>query len=377
MIRKKFRFKYWIGQVHLCMGLISGLFVCFLGITGCILAFEREIENFTQPYRFVKPENRVYLEPSVLKNIADKQVPGKHAHSVGYEKGKAATVVYYAAEPEYYWIVFLNPYTGSVLKVKDMSTDFFRIMIKGHYYLWLPPEIGQPVLATATLLFFFLLLSGLILWWPRNAATSRKRFTVKWNASWKRVNYDLHSVLGFYVTWILIFIAFSGLVMGFQWFAKSTYWITSGGKALNYFEERFSDTTQVPVVPKPAIDILWARTLKAHPDYQGSIEVHVPDSPKATIEVALNPETGTYWKTSYLYYDQYSLKEINVDQVYGKFKKTRFADKLLRANYDIHVGAIGGLPGKILAFCASFVAASLPVTGFLIWRGRKKNQRKH
>ena len=88
MINKKYRFKYWIGQIHLWLGLTSGLFVCFLGITGCILAFEREIEDITQPYRFVKTENRPYIEPSKLKTIADAKVPGKHAHSVGYEKAK-------------------------------------------------------------------------------------------------------------------------------------------------------------------------------------------------------------------------------------------------------------------------------------------------
>ena len=44
-------------------------------------------------------------------------------------------------------------------------------------------------------------------------------------------------------------------------------------------------------------------------------------------------------------------------------------------NYDIHVGAVLGLPGKILAFFASLIAASLPVTGFVIWWGRRKKSK--
>jgi len=51
------------------------------------------------------------------------------------------------------------------------------------------------------------------------------------------------------------------------------------------------------------------------------------------------------------------------------------ADKLLRMNYDIHTGAILGITGKILAFFASLIAASLPVTGLYIWVGRKKKKR--
>jgi uncharacterized iron-regulated membrane protein len=41
-------------------------------------------------------------------------------------------------------------------------------------------------------------------------------------------------------------------------------------------------------------------------------------------------------------------------------------------NYDIHVGAIAGLPGKIIAFLACLLCASLPVTGFIIWFDREK-----
>jgi uncharacterized iron-regulated membrane protein len=370
--------KYWIGQLHLWLGLSSGLFVCFLGITGCILAFQREIEDATQDFRFVKAEQRSYVAPSKLKEIADKQLPGKHAHSISYQKGKASMVVYYALDPEYYWIVFMNPYTAEVLNVKNMDDDFFRIVIMGHYYLWLPPTVGQPVLASATLMFLFLLVSGLVLWWPKNRAASKKRFSVKWSAKWKRRNYDLHNVFGFYMSWILIFIGFSGLVMGFQWFAKSAYWVTSGGKTMIPFSETLSDSTLVNsrVGQAPAIDILWARTMDRMKGYTGGIEVHVPDSDKASIEVAINPDTDTFWKADYLYYDQYTLKEVEVQHMFGKLANANIADKLMRMNYDIHIGAVLGLPGKIMAFLASLIAASLPITGFIIWWGRKKKNKK-
>ena len=62
--------------------------------------------------------------------------------------------------------------------------------------------------------------------------------------------------------------------------------------------------------------------------------------------------------------------------MYGSFKNASVADKMLRLNYDVHVGAIWGLAGKRRVFCASLVAASLPVTGFLIWRGRRRKQKK-
>jgi uncharacterized iron-regulated membrane protein len=45
-------------------------------------------------------------------------------------------------------------------------------------------------------------------------------------------------------------------------------------------------------------------------------------------------------------------------------------------NYDIHVGAIGGITGKVIAFLASLMAASMPVTGFMIWWGRRKKTKE-
>ncbi|MEL7268293.1 MAG: PepSY-associated TM helix domain-containing protein [Bacteroidota bacterium] len=40
-------------------------------------------------------------------------------------------------------------------------------------------------------------------------------------------------------------------------------------------------------------------------------------------------------------------------------------------NYDIHIGAIGGLAVKVIAFISSLIIASLPITGILLWYGRK------
>ena len=375
-IKKKNTFKYWIGRLHLWLGLISGIFVLFLGITGCILAFQREIEDAVQTYRFTAIQNKPLLPPTQLKAIADKALPNKKAHSVTYQPGKTTQVVYYHDALLYYYIVFVDQYTGKVLKVKNMDDDFFRIVIMGHYYLWLPPEIGQPILTTATMMFVFLLLSGLVLWWPRSKAARKQRFTVKLKSKWRRLNYDLHNVLGFYITFIAIFIGLTGMVMGFQWFAKTVYWTSSGGKSLNLFEETYSDTTSLAKLQlnAAAADQLWARFLKDDPTFKGSIDVHIPEDEKGAVEIAKNPDPTTYWKADYRYFDQHTLKEIEVNHVFGKFANASTADKIIRMNYDIHIGAIAGLPGKILAFIASLIAASMPVTGVIIWIGRKKKK---
>jgi uncharacterized iron-regulated membrane protein len=369
-------FKKAIGKLHLWLGLSSGLIVFFLGITGCMLAFQREIELVTIPARFTRERDQPYLPPSVIKEAAEKALPGKHIHGIAYgQGGKSAMASFYNEDPAYYYLVFVDPYTAKVLDARNMDDDFFAFILEGHFYLWLPPEVGQPIVASATLIFVVLMITGLVLWWPRNRSATKQRFKIKWNARWRRVNYDLHNVLGFYMTWVAIFIAVTGLVWGFQWFSTSLYWVTSGGKTMKEFYLPPSDTTLASRAGEPAIDILWTRMSAQYPAAE-TIEVHVPESDTSSIEVAVNPNEGTYWKTDYLYFDQYSLEEIPVDHPYGRFAKTSVADKIMRMNYDVHVGAIGGLAGKIIAFIASLICASLPVTGVYVWWGRKVKSEK-
>src|SRR4051812_30140021 len=120
-------FKKIVKKIHLVFGMASGMIIVFLGITGCIMAFQDEIESL-QSYRYIKARNVPFLPPTVLKTAAVAAGPGKLPHSVEYgSKTDAAKVSFYNDDPEYYYIIYLNPYTGEVLKTRNMENDFFRI----------------------------------------------------------------------------------------------------------------------------------------------------------------------------------------------------------------------------------------------------------
>ncbi|MBN8788785.1 MAG: PepSY domain-containing protein [Terrimonas sp.] len=364
------------GWLHLWLGLSSGVIVLFLGITGCILAFEQEIRSITQPYLYVQEQGTPYLPPSQLKAVSEKYFDGKKAAGIEYPASNKSAVVSYWDEEENYKIVYVNPYTGEVLKAKNMRKDFFRIILDGHFYLWLPPQIGQPIVASATLIFVIMMITGLILWWPKNKAARKQRFSIKFNAKWRRVNYDLHNVLGFYMTWVCIFIALTGLVWGFEWFAKSVYFVTSAGKTLPPHEHPVSDTTAIASLKANPGDYVY--TLMSDKTKPGeSFGVYYPATQTDAIEGFVNHRPGTYYNADYYHYDQYTLEELPATGVYaGSFKEAGLADKIARMNYDIHVGAVLGITGKVLAFLGSLICASLPVTGFLVWRGRRKKKPK-
>lgn len=365
--------KKLIGKIHLWLGLTSGLVVFVVSVTGCLYAFQAEVQELTQPYRHIVKKDKPLLPPSQLEQIAIKELPGKKLHSALYEEGdKAAVVSFYDFDPLYYFLIYIDPYDGRVLKVKNMSHDFFYQVLQGHFYLWLPPTIGQPIVATATLIFVAMLITGLVLWWPKKNK-SRQRFTIRWNAKWRRKNYDLHNVLGFYATWIALILALTGLVWGFQWFSSFVYRAAGGNKNMIYEEPRSIKSTGNQI--KDPLDKLWVKLLAENPNVD-ILEVHFPASDTTSLSVTINPDRQTYWKSDYRFFDQYTLQELSSDQIYGKLSDATAADKLMRMNYDIHTGAILGFGGKVLAFFASLICASLPVTGFYIWYGRKYKKEK-
>ncbi len=135
-----------------------------------------------------------------------------------------------------------------------------------------------------------------------------------------------------------------------------------------------SDTVLAKNTKGNIADQLWKQYSALTKD-DASIGIYFPLTNTDPIEIGINHRPGTYYNADYYHFDQYSGKELEATGTYaGSFDNSSMADKIKRMNYDIHVGAILGLPGKILAFFASLIAASLPVTGFYIWWGRKKKK---
>jgi uncharacterized iron-regulated membrane protein len=320
----------------------------------------------------VEPQDAPFLVPTKAKEIALTVFPERNVHGAVYgEQGEVLEVIFFETDPEFYRSVYLHPYSGEILKVENHEAGFFHFILEGHMHLWMPEDIGSNVVSIAVLLFLLILISGLILWWPRTK-NKKKKFKFVWSSStkWKRKNYDLHSIIGFYVLALAFILAFTGSVMTYQWFQNVTYRTAGGDKVPQFLipENEATAADQQNSSGKP-IDRLVPMLRREDPDAI-SYEVHYPHNEKASIYVEISNQEGVYYNSDYRFFDQYTLEEIETPGLYGHYKNADFADKVIRMNYDIHVGAIGGIPGKIIAFLASLLTATLPVTGFLLWYGR-------
>lgn len=361
-----------IVRIHLWLGLSTGLVVFVVSITGAIYCFAPELQQLTQPYRSVQVKNSPFLPASVLIAIAEKQIPDKKAKRLYYGQPDKAAYALFFEKDGYYHTVFMNPYDGTVLQTKNMRRDFYTIVLYLHFTLLIP--YGQEIVGWSTLIFFMMIVSGIILWWPRNKAAKKARFTIKWGTSPKRLNYDLHNVLGFYSSWLLLFTIFTGLIWAFDSFAATVYQITGAKHSIIQQKQPLSNITKKStVMAEKTIDKVWYQVEQEMKDTYKAVELILPQTDSAAILVRANPSEKIFYKTDYRYFDQYSGKEFEEAYGWGKYSDVQtLSDRIRRMNYDIHIGAVLGYPGRIAAFLAALVAASLPITGLWIWLGKRR-----
>lgn len=375
-----YRASAWL---HLWLGAISGIIVVIVCVTACIWVFKEEITiNILDRTNLVEYQQKPVLSPGYLYKIAKDLYPNKKIASVRYQQGRSVNVsIGNSRQPEAK--IKINPYTGEVITIRnsgDPGEAFFRSVLNGHRFLWLPYKIGRPVVNYSILIFIITLISGLVLWYPKkwNQSTKNKCFKIKLNGTFKRLNYDLHNVLGFYSILVLLILSLTGIVYGIEWFNKGLYWGTSGGKTLPNFKKYESDSTKVCLIPtvSGAIDMAWNKVLSENSLASG-FNISLPDTSdtKSTINIIVISSAGkTYDNVSYTF-DRYTIKQKPKHEVNGvRFTNASFGVKLRKVNYDVHVGSILGLPTKILAFFASLVGASLPITGYILWWGKRKKK---
>jgi uncharacterized iron-regulated membrane protein len=376
--KKKSLFKTWVGRVHLWLGLTSGLMVLFLSVTGCLYVFSHEITNWLrhdEMYVQQVKENPLPVS-EVWKSAqdfigADKPIsnvtvynnPEKALVFTVYERSEGS--VWYFKNIKNYYSIYADPYTGKVLGIYDEELDFFNIVKMLHWSLLLETEIGQPVIGWSTFIFVVMLITGIILWWPKNKAARKQRFTFLWKDStkWRRKNYDLHNILGFYISAIALIIAFTGMVFAFTWF-KAIVYVAASGTIVP--PEVVKEQSVVADGDKDAaFNKACSITKERHAGADAFRLTPAADS-TGVINAYVQQHEGVYYKLHNIQFDQYNGKLLSE----RRHEDKNFGEKLITANYDIHVGAILGIPGKIIAFIGSFICGMLPVTGFLIWYGR-------
>jgi uncharacterized iron-regulated membrane protein len=82
---------------------------------------------------------------------------------------------------------FVDAYTGELVELYSYGDSFFYTIMSLHRWL-LGGDTGKLIMGTATLLFLFIMITGVILWWPKTKVILKQRVSIMWSAGWKRIS---------------------------------------------------------------------------------------------------------------------------------------------------------------------------------------------
>jgi uncharacterized iron-regulated membrane protein len=344
--------------VHQILGLASGLVVAVACFTGAILVFETEIIAAMHPARSHVQAGTTRLSADALVESASRSSGSTPEAVTSYTDHAYALKVVMANGAQ----VYVDPYTGRVVDTHVGGERFFVVTEAIHRRL-LAGEIGRRIVGAATVCFVVILLSGVIIWWPRTLHTLKAHLTFKHPTGWKRRNYDLHVVLGIYATLVLLIVGATGLVWSYRTVGKAVDGLTPAGKATPPAPHSTRAANSAPISLQSALDLGSAALGPTT-----SLVVYLPARPRDAIMVlGLPPNAPWRQAQDYAYLDQYTGHTLRID----RFSNRPLGEFARRITNPVHIGSLYGLPSEIAVFIACLIGTIAPFTGALIWINRR------
>lgn len=295
--------------------------------------------------------------------------------------------------------LYVDQYTGEV-KGKSERSGFFMFMFRMHR--WLLDSMnpgnegifwGKMIVGVSTLLLVFVLISGIVIWWPRTRKALKNSLKITATKGWRRFWYDLHVAGGMYALIFLLAMALTGLTWSFPWYRTAFYKVFGvevqqraaqgheqksdaqkrdtklaahrekkregnevrkgerGGRPENNHSDMYSVTS-----PSVYWQEIYDKLRRQNPEYKqisissgtASVSFNRFGNQRASDRYSFNTDNGEFTETS-LYQHQ--------DK----------SGKIRGWIYSVHVGNWGGMFTRILTFIAALLGAALPLTGYYLW----------
>ena len=384
-------------DIHLWLGLSSGLIVIAVCFSGTVYVFNTELTERAAPHLYkaepIVGKERIPVDSLIEKiktasggTITSITIPAdlKRTYQFNIKKKGDETrggIAY-----------MVDPYTGEIVgnsREKSGTKEFMSTMLSLHRWLLLDKvekpiikgmtnrELGSMITGWATIIFTLGCITGLIIWFPQKIKNWKQGLTVKWKAGWKRVNHDLHNSLAFYALFFLLLMGLTGPQWSFEWYRNGVQKTLGTYKPKDAPKEKALKST-LPQSEHPFRTLPIGDYIKEADKalaYSGNYTITLPvdsTSPTLVIKTKLGffaPAAGDR-----LTLDQYNGSLLKADI----FKDKPFNERVAGSIKAIHVGNVYGTFTKILYFIACLIATSLPVTGTMIWLNKmtKKGRRK-
>ena len=396
-------------KIHLWLSVPFGLIITLVCFSGAMLVFENEAnEWFRRDLYYVEtvkesplPMDKLLekvattLTDSVsVTGVSISSDPGR-AYQVSLSKPRRASL-------------YVDQYTGEV-KGKSERSGFFMFMFRMHR--WLLDSMnpgnegifwGKMIVGVSTLLLVFVLISGIVIWWPRTRKALKNSLKITATKGWRRFWYDLHVAGGMYALIFLLAMALTGLTWSFPWYRTAFYKVfgvevqqraAQGHEQKSDAQKRDTKLAAHREKKREGNDVRKGeRSRRPENNHSDMYSVTSPFVYWQEIYDKLrrqNPEykqisisSGTASVSFNRFGNQRAFDRYSFNTDNGEFTETSLyqhqdkSGKIRGWIYSVHVGNWGGMFTRILTFIAALLGAALPLTGYYLWIKRLIKVRK-
>jgi uncharacterized iron-regulated membrane protein len=383
----KYPIKTVLLQVHSVIGLALSLVLTLVGLTGATMSFEDEIgASLNAGITRVEARATPMLTPDglIARLQAASDLGKVSAVTMASDPSTAVRIRFARDEggsrPS---SVYVDPYDARVLG-SPRGEAFFATVRKLHRWLLLPGDAngyGRQLTGVAAIGLIVMLVSGLVLRWPRRAGSLKMWLKPNLALRGRGFHWSLHSVVGTWVFAIYLVMALTGLWYSYDWYKNGAIWLLSRPSVV-------AAPAQPKMQPKlPRATGTGAAATEAGPlalDRAWSAFLHEQGGRFATAQLTLPTGAGTLVRIRSRARDAShdgARDEFRIDAVSGRVASSEIyldkpaGERILASVLDIHRGSIFGWPGRLLFMAAAALMPLFMVTGFMLYLSRRKHRR--
>ncbi len=214
---------------HLVAGLVAGLAIGIMCFTGVVLAFEKQLVNWSE-----RDARRVHAPATGQPRLSLDDLAGRVREA--HPDARLASIVVSADPRDAVAFslgrdntVFANPYTGEIRRPASTAVhDFMHVMEDWHRVLALSGDnrpIGKAINGACNLAFFALAVTGLYLWMPRTWSWRGVRAIAlfNWRLTGKVRDFNWHNAIGLWSAPILIVLTLTAVPISYRWGGNLIY----------------------------------------------------------------------------------------------------------------------------------------------------------
>ena len=361
------RFRKIIFWCHLPVGVIGGLVILIMCVTGVLLAYEKQITLWadTSAYKSAPPSADARHLPvaTLIENARNSRGTAPTSITLRSDPSAPAEIGFGRETIP----LFVNPYTGRVLgEGSQRVRSFFRTTTDWHRWLGAKGDnrnVARAITGACNLGFLFLVISGFYLWWPRNWNLKYVRNVVWFRRGLpaKARDFNWHNTIGFWSAVPLFIVVLSAVVISYTWAGNLVYRVV--GETPPAPRANQPNANKDANAPAGDLESAWLRAEQQVGDWQ-SISLPLSNAPQLTFNIDRGTG-GQPQKRAQLVLDR-ATGEIVRWEPFSSYTRGRQLRSILRF---AHTGEVLGIAGQTIAGVVSLGGAVLVATGLgLAWR---------